>query len=89
MATSGLMAVLWGTDRGTWHVQVPRLPCRQEVAMTTDERTKPADMTIPELDAALAKLTEAKAEAPTATRKLVISSLIDRLLDERSSRHQP
>jgi hypothetical protein len=57
--------------------------------MTTDERTKPADMTIPELDAALAKLTEAKAEAPTATRKLVISSLIDRLLDERSSRHQP
>jgi hypothetical protein len=54
--------------------------------MTTDERTRPADMTVPELDAALAKLTEARQEAPTATRKLVIGSLIDRLLDERGSR---
>jgi hypothetical protein len=55
--------------------------------MTTDERTRPADMTIPELDRALVRLTEARREAPTATRKLVIGSLIDRLLDERGSRH--
>jgi hypothetical protein len=55
--------------------------------MTTDERTRPADMSVAELDAALAKLTEARREAPTATRKLVISSILDRLLDERYSRH--
>jgi hypothetical protein len=51
--------------------------------------TKPADMTIPELDAALTKLTAARHDAPTTTRRLVITSLIDRLLDERNSRHEP
>jgi hypothetical protein len=54
--------------------------------MTTDERTRPADMSVAELDAALTKLTVARRDAPTTTRKLVISSLIDRLLDERGSR---
>jgi hypothetical protein len=54
--------------------------------MTTDERTRPADMTVAELDRALVRLIEARRDAPTATRKLVIGSLIDRLLDERGSR---
>jgi hypothetical protein len=51
-----------------------------------DNRTKPADMDNQELDAAIARVARARAEAPTTTRRLVASSILDRLLDEKFSR---
>ena len=51
--------------------------------------TQPADLDDDELEAALTRLATERAAAPTATRKLVIGTVIDRLLEEKWARsHQ-
>lgn len=52
-------------------------------------RHKPSDMNDKELDAELARLARIKRTDKSSTRRLVASSLIDRLLDEKLSRPAP
>lgn len=49
--------------------------------------TRPADMTDTELEETLADMAAKRADTLSPTRKLVIGSVIDALLDERWSRH--
>lgn len=54
--------------------------------MPDAQHTRPRDMTDHELDAALKAAAIKRAEAPTTTRRLVIGTIIDRLLDEKAGR---
>jgi hypothetical protein len=53
---------------------------------TTDTSTRPADMSSAQLDAALKRLALERVGAG-ATRRRVISTVIDRLLDEKVRRN--